>query len=176
MSVMESRSGRTRRDVEGLGNLGGRVPEVVVQNEDRPLVGRQPPEPAFEQVAVGHGYELIRRRRSVNRQHPKVRGPATLARRLVDAFVDEEPADPSVETARIAEAPKVTPGDHQRILQCILGPIDIAKDSLSDREEMVTARTDEVDVRLPVSALCRLDEISIHASFLVAPGGGAVHS
>jgi hypothetical protein len=175
MGVMKSGTGRSGRDIEGLGDLGRRVPEVVMQNEDRPLLGRQPSEPAFEQVPIGHGYEVIRSGRSVDRQHPEMGGSATLARRLVDALMDKEPAEPSVEPVRIAEAPKVTPGDHQRVLQCVLGPIDVAKDSLSDREEMVTARTDQVDVRLLVSALCRLDEIPVHREPLVAPSGGAVH-
>jgi hypothetical protein len=175
MGVMESGPRGAGRDVEGLGDLNRRVPEVVVQNEDRPLFGRQPSEPAFEQVPIGHGYKVIRSGRSVGRQHPKMGGSATLARRLIDALMDKKPAEPSVEAVRIAEAPKVTPGDHERVLQCVLGPIDVAKDSLRDREEMVTAMTDQVDVRLLVSSLCRLDEIPVHREPLVAPSGGAFH-
>ncbi len=37
---------------------------------------------------------------------------------------------PSVESVRIAETPEVTPGDHQRVLQGILGPIDVPRDTL----------------------------------------------
>ena len=47
--------------------------------------------------------------------------------------------DPRVEPVRIAEAREVTPGDHQRVLQSVLGPVDVAEDALRDREEPVAA-------------------------------------
>ena len=175
MGVMESGAGRPRRDAERLGDLGGRVPEVVVQYEDRPLFGRQPAEPAVKLVPVGDGEQVIGRGRSVDRQHAKVRCPAALSRRLCDADIDEEALEPRIEAVRIAESPEVTPGDHQRVLQGILGPIDVTEDALGDRKEPVTPNADQVDVRLPIPVPCRLDEIAIHASCLaVAPGGGAV--
>ena len=133
-----------------------------MEHEDRPLFGRQPAEPAFEQVPVGNGEQVVGGRRSVDWQHPKVGGAAALARRLGDADVDEEALEPRIESVRIAEAPEVTPGDHQRVLEGILGPIDIAEDPLGDREEPVTPSADQVDIRLPIPVLCRLDEIAIH--------------
>ena len=145
----------------------GAVSEVVVEHEDRPLFGRQPAEPAFQQVPVGHGEQLIGSGRSVDRQDPKVRGSATLARRMGDADVDEEALEPRIEAVRIAEAPKVTPGDHQRVLEGILGPIDVAEDPLGGREEAVLASADQVDVRRPIPVPCRLDEIAVHGPRLV---------
>ena len=70
--------------------------------------------------------------------------------------------DPGVEPVRIAEARQVTPGDHQRVLQGILGPIDIPKDPLGDREEPVTARVDQGHEGRLVTRLRMLDEIAIH--------------
>jgi len=134
---------------------------------DRPLFGRQPAESAFEQVPVGHGEELIGSGRSVDRQDPKVRGSATLPRRMVDADIDEEALEPRIESVRIAEAPEVTPGDHQRVLQGILGPIDVAEDPLGGREEVVLANADQVDIRRPIPVPCRLDEIAVHGLCLV---------
>ena len=138
-----------------------------MEHEDRPLFGRQPAEPAFEQVTVGDGEQIVGSGRSVDRQYPKVRGSATLARRMVDADVDEKALEPRIEAVRIAEASKVTPGDHQRVLEGILGPIDVAEDPLSGREEMVLANADQVDVRRPIPVLCRLDEIAVHGLRLV---------
>ena len=69
---------------------------------------------------------------------------------------------PGVEPVRIAECPQVTPGDHQRVLYGILGPIDVSQDPLRDPEEPVTAHADQVGVCLPVPVPCRLDEITIH--------------
>jgi hypothetical protein len=57
---------------------------------------------------------------------------------------------PGVEPVRIAECPQVTPGDHQRVLNGILGPIDISQDPLCNPEEPVTAHADQVSVSLPV--------------------------
>ena len=105
--------------------------------------------------------------RSVDRQDPKVRGSATLARRLGDAHVDEEALEPRIEAVRIAEAPEVTPGDHQRILEGILGPIDIAEDPLCGPKETVLPSDDQVDIRRPIPVLCRLDEIAVHGPRLV---------
>ena len=106
--------------------------------------------------------------RPVDRQDPKVRRPVPLAHGLGDTDIDQETLQPRVETVRIAEAPQVTPGDHQRVLEGILGPIDIAKDPLRDREEPVCPSTDQVDVRFPIPAPCRLDEVAIHGSHLLS--------
>ena len=102
--VMEPRTSRAGRYAECLGDLRRRVSEVVVEHEDRPLFGRQPTEPAFQQVPVGDREQFIGSGRSVGRQDPKVRGFTTLARRMVDADVDEEALEPRIEAVRIAEA------------------------------------------------------------------------
>ncbi len=70
--------------------------------------------------------------------------------------------DPGVEPVRIAEARQVTPGDHQRVLQGILGPVDIPEDPLGDREEPVATRPDQGHEGRLVARLRLLDEIAIH--------------
>jgi hypothetical protein len=156
MGMVESRPGGPGRYADDLGDLGRGITQEVMEDEDRPLVGGQPPEPAFEQVTVGDGQQFVGRRRSVDRQHPKVGRTPTLARRLADAHIDEEALKPGVESVRIAEAPQVTPSDHQRVLQGILGAIDIPQDPMGDREETVAPNADQVDKRLPIPALRRL--------------------
>ena len=83
---------------------------------------------------------------------------------------------PCVEAVRIAESSQVTPGDHQRILQGILGPIDVAEDPVREREEPVAGRADEVDERRLVAALGRFDEgaIAIHRLPLLTSVGDVV--
>ena len=49
---MQSRAGRPRRDVERLGDLDEGQPEVVVQDEDGPLLDREFPEPPLELIPV----------------------------------------------------------------------------------------------------------------------------
>lgn len=62
-----------------------------------------------------------------------------------------DPVEPRVEPFRIAEATHVTPGDHQRVLQGILGSVHVAQDPVGQREQPVRARTDQVDVCLPIA-------------------------
>ena len=140
MGMVKSRAGRPRGDAERLGDLGGAVAHVVLEHEDRPLLGRQPAEATFELVPVGQSEEIIWRGRSVDRQDAQIRRSATFTRRLFDADVNEDSMQPCVETVRIAEPTQITPGDHQRILQSILGPIDVAEDPVGDRVQAVGAR------------------------------------
>ena len=70
--------------------------------------------------------------------------------------------EPGVEAVRIAESGQVTPGDHQRFLHGILGPIDVAEDPVGEREEAVATNADQVGICLPVPLPCGLDEISVH--------------
>jgi hypothetical protein len=74
---------------------------------------------------------------------------------------------PGIESVRIAESTQVTPGDHQRILEGILGSIDVPQDPMRDREEPVATRMDQVHEGLLVAALRRLDEIAIHRRTVV---------
>ena len=134
-----------------------------MQGEHDPLVDRQPPEPAFELVPVGDRQEVVGRRPVRRSAAPEgwrrdaVPGVAWRMQTLMS-----EPLQPGVESVRIAEPPQVTPGDHQRVLEGILGPIDVVEDPLRDREQAVDPRPDQVDIRLPVATLGRLDEIAIH--------------
>ena len=133
----------------------------MVQHEDRSFFGRQPAKATLQLVSVTDSEHVVGCGWSVDRQHAQVHGAATLARRLCDADIGDDTVHPRVEAVRIAERPEVTPGDHQRILQSVLGPIDVAEDPVCEREVLVAGRADEVDECRLVAALCRLDEGSV---------------
>ena len=88
--------------------------------------------------------------------------PATLARRLADAHIGQDAVEPGAEPVRIAETRQVAPGDHQCVLQSVLGPVDIPEDPVRDRVEAVTMQLHQVDESLLVTALGRIDEVPIH--------------
>ena len=103
-----------------------------------------------------------------------MRDSAALARCLPDAHVGQDAVEPGAEPVRIAEAREVTPGDHQRVLQSILGSVDVPKDPVRNREAAVAMKAYQVDECLLVAALGRYDEIPIHSHPSgLAPVGGA---
>lgn len=166
MSVVESRSDRPCRNAEQLSDLGRGVPDVVVQDEDHAFVGCKPTEAAVELVAIGDADVLVGSDWTLDRHDAEIHGPSALARRRRDADVGEQTMDPGVEPVRIAGARKVTPGDHQRILEGILGQIDVPEDPMRDRKETVAAMADQVDECRLVAPLRRFDEVAIHRRHL----------
>jgi hypothetical protein len=162
MGVVEAGTDRPRGKSEELGDLGRLVANEVAEDQDRPLVRLEPPEASIELVSIGDSAKLVRRGRIVDREHVQVADPLALPTGLGDADVGEEPMDPGVEPVRIAEARQVTPGDHQRFLQGILGSIDVTKDPMGDREEAATAKADQVDECRLIASLSCYDEIAIH--------------
>lgn len=184
MGVMESRTGGPVGDAEELGDLRRGVAHEVMQNKDRPLLWRQAPEPAFQLIPKPDAKELVGRGWPVERQDTQVGRPTTFARRVLETHVHEESLEPGIEPVRIAERSQVTPGDHQRVLEGILGPVDVPENPVAEREEVVRTRADQVDERLPIPSLGRLDERLIHRlasvlapdrgrrpTLLVGPGG-----
>jgi len=174
MGVMESRAGGAGWDAERVGDLGWGIARVVVEHEDRPLLGRQASESPFELIPIGDPEEFVGCRRSVDRQDPQIGHATTLTRRLGDTDVHEQAMQPRVEPVRIAESSQIAPGDHQCVLEGILGSVDVAQDPLGHREQPVPTRVDQVDVCLPIAALCRRHEVSVHLRrHALAPIGGA---
>ena len=70
--VVQSRSGRACGDLQHLGDLHERQPEVVVQDEDRTLVDRKLAERPLQLVAVGDGGAAIGRRQPFEGQDSDV--------------------------------------------------------------------------------------------------------
>jgi hypothetical protein len=162
MGVVESGSDRARRDAEDIGNHRGLVPEVIAEDEDGSLLRRKPAERAVDDVSIDDARELVGCRGAVEGQNLEMGVPASVTASVLDAHVRDEALDPEVESVRIAEVRKVTPGDHQRVLQGILGPIDIPENPASDRVQAVDPRSDEVEESDLISALGRDDKLSIH--------------
>lgn len=125
---MEARSSGPGGDAEQVGDLDEGQPEVVVQDEDRPLVDRDAPEGALQLVAVGDSRTLVRGRRPGRRQDPDARRPMTRALRLVVAGVDQDPMDPGLETVRIAKVRETAPGQDEGVLQSVLRQAGVAQD------------------------------------------------
>ena len=159
---MKTGSDRAPRHAEQFGNDGGLVSEVVAKNEDRTLIRLEPSECAIHDVAIDHASKLVARDVVVEVDDLELGVPAPVSACVLDAHVREHALEPEVEPVRIAEVRQVTPGDHQRVLQGILGPIDIPKNPSGDREQAIDARADQVHEGDLVATPRRDHELSIH--------------
>jgi len=162
MGVMKSGADRAAGKAKRLGNLRRFVSEEMAKDEDRPLIRLEPAERSIHDVAIDHACEDISLRVGVDLQDCQSRVPAAVPSSVLDAHVREHALDPEVEPVRIAEARQVTPGDHQRVLQGILGPVDVVKDPSCDREQAIDARAHQVHEGDLIATLRRHHELSIH--------------
>ena len=162
MRMVETGSDRAAGNAEDLSDRGRLVPEVIAKDEDRTLLHLQPAECAIHDVAIDDARELVARRVIGQLEDLELGVPATVSPRVLDAHVREHALEPEVEPVRIAEVRQVTPGDHQRILQGILGPVDIAKDPAGDPEQAIEASAHQVHEGDLIATLRRDHELSIH--------------
>lgn len=160
--MVQSGADGAGRNADDLGDLGRLESDKVAQHDDRALLRWQTPEATFQLVARGDIEEVVRRLGKVHWEGPDRRTATPFTACLGDARSDQESMQPRVEAVRIAESGQVAPGDHQCVLNGILGPIDVAEDPLSDRKEAVAADANQVGVCLPIAATSRLNEIAIH--------------
>ena len=144
-----------------------------MQNEDRPLVDREPAERPLQFVAVGQGGTAVRGRWPVDGQDPDIRRPVACPLRLVVAGVDEDAMDPRLEPLGFPQVREPAPGEHEGVLQRVLGQTRIAQDPLSHREERIADLVHQDGEGLTIAPTGLFDEVSIHIDPLVAAPGGA---
>jgi len=160
--VMETRLHRAERNAELVGDLRQAEPEVVVEDDNRPLLGREPPEATFELIAIDDRDGGVRHRRSVDRKDPNGGRPAAATPDLAVTRVDEEPVQPRVEPLGIAKSRQLAPRQHERLLDGILGRAEIAQDPERDREEPIAACTCQAGERFLIPGAGSLDESDVH--------------
>jgi hypothetical protein len=159
---METRSGRPRGDAEQFGNLDEGQPEVVVKDEDGPLLHREMSVRSLELVAIGDRSGLVGGRWTVEGQDSDIGAPRLGPLRLVVTRVDENAVDPCFEAIRVAKMRKTPPGEDKGVLQSVLGPTAVAQDPEGHRVEDVADLVHQDRERLPIAPTGLLDEVSIH--------------
>jgi hypothetical protein len=154
--------GCAHRDAEDVGDLGELAALEMAENEQCTLLGSKTAEAALELIPIGDVDEIVARGRNLEGQDAKVQDSASLMGCLRETRAHDQAVKPGVESVRVAESGQVAPGGHQRVLDGILGPIDVAEDPLSDGVETVAADPDQIGKRLLITIPCRLDEIPFH--------------
>ena len=74
----------------------------------------------------------------------------------------EDPMDPRFESVRIPELRESPPGEHEGVLQSVLGETRVAQDPVSNRVERVADLVHQDGERLAIPLSGPLDEVSIH--------------
>ena len=120
------------------------MPGVVVQDEDRALLRREPFERAIEGIPVDDRDHRIRPARSVDRQDRDPRAPAAVAAQLLVTGIDEQPMQPWSEPFRIPQPWEIAPGEEECLLDGVLRPFRIAKDPIRDGVAQVTVEVDQL--------------------------------
>jgi hypothetical protein len=141
---MESGLHGSERDANDLGDRGQRHPDVVMQDEDGALFGREPSEGALERIPVIDRDVGIRSRRPVDRQDPDATAPAPVPTQLLVTGIHEQPMEPDFKAFRVAEPWELAPGDEECLLDGVLCATDIAKDPICDGVAAVTVQVDEL--------------------------------
>lgn len=165
--MLESGPCRARWDPKNLGDLGRRIAGEVEQDEDRPLIWRQPAETSLELVTQGDRQGFIVRCGTIDRQLPQVGDPPALAGRGENAGPHDQATQPGVEPIGLSEAREVLPGSHERLLESVLGGTAVAKDPVGDGKEPSRPRADEVHERPVVATPCSVHDPELKGAKLL---------
>jgi DNA-binding CsgD family transcriptional regulator len=76
--------------------------------------------------------------------------------------MDQDPSDPGFEAIGVSELRYPAPGQHEGVLQRVLGETRVAQDSLSHRIEAVADLVHQDCERLAIALASPLDQVSIH--------------
>ncbi len=160
--VMESGLGGPDGDTETVGNLGQGEADVVVEDEDGPLLDREPPEGPVELIAVVDGGDLARLPLTGHGQESDLGRPATATPGLGVALVGQDPVQPGFEAIGVAQCAQLPPGHDQRGLHRIIGTVGVPQDPERDRHAPVADHARQGVEGLSVAPLRLVDECSLH--------------
>ena len=153
---------RADRDTDDVGDLGQWKSRMVVQDEDRAMLRRQPLEGAIEGVPVVDRDHRVGSARSVDRQDPDAAAPAPVPTRLLVTGIDEEAVEPGTEALRVAQPGEFAPGEEECLLDGVLRSIRVAQDPKRDRVAQVAVEVDELREGDVVTVACPLDQPRPH--------------
>jgi hypothetical protein len=94
---------------DDLGDRGERQAGVVVQHEDRTVLGREASERALDQVAIENRGRRVSGGRSVDRQQSDPTRPPSLAAGFLVTRVHEQAMEPDVVALRVPQPRDVAP-------------------------------------------------------------------
>ncbi len=149
-------------------------PDVVVENQNGALIGPQRPESPFELVAVGDQVREVADGRRFKRFEFDFDGPSTPPAGGVEAGVDDQAVEPGIESLRVAQARKVTPGSDVCLLDRVARELRVPEDEAGDRFQPRDGRAEQHGKGVMIAPACPLDEFPLVHSHLVTRPFGRV--
>ena len=149
------------RDPERLGDLDVAHPELVLQDEDGPLLQREAPEGPVDPLGLGESCGRVDGLVICQVDQRDLGAPPRLAT-FVIAGVDDHLAQPGLEPRRVAQARQLPPGADDRLLGRILGSVRVPEDQAGEREDPVRGGADERGEGVVVPPHRPLDLLDAH--------------
>src|SRR5262249_48615423 len=149
-----------------LGDLAQREAEVVMEDEDGPLLGVEAAKAAFDLIAVRKADARVRHH-SVEWPDTSLDGRSPPPRAcFAIAGADQEATQPRLEAIWIPQRREVAPGADQRFLGCVLGAFLVTEDQAGNDKEPADQVACQLGERVMIARHRPLDEIPIHRASL----------
>lgn len=161
---------RPGRDVEDIGRLGQRQTDEEVQDKHGTLLDRQSAERSTDLIAIRDRESEIRRRGGFEVGHHVQldHGPSLrLTRRLV-AGANVQAVKPAIPRVRFPESANVLPGEHERLLDRVLGAVLVAEDELRGAVQPGRRGPYQDGKGFVIARLRSFDELTLHVATAAA--------
>ena len=149
------------RDPQRGRDLGHLEVEVVAEDDDRTLFGRQSAKDRFEQVTVRGDGGDVADRRAIRRNELDLDRPPAAAAQDVDARTGDETAQPSLEPIRITERGEAAPCADEPILDRVSREIVVPEDQSGGSVQPRDEHAGEQRKGVMIAPLRPLDEFSL---------------
>jgi len=147
---------------------------VVVENDDRPMFGRQPAESVLEVIPRSDGARHVGVARWLSGKPLDLGRPTALAASFRVAGVDDEAAEPGIEALGLAKGGQIAPRTQQGLLDSVLGSVGVAQDPAGDGVAPGDVRGGQRGERLVIALLRPFDEVELHPAPSVRRPDGRV--
>jgi hypothetical protein len=156
---MKARLRGANRDVERLGHRRDRHSDVVMEHEDRPLLGAEAAEATLELVTLRDERRGVADGRIDQRRKLDLDGPSPSTAQDIEAGVDRQSVKPDIEPIVVAQTRQVAPGSKACLLDRVSRKILVPEHESGDGFQPRDGRADERREGVMIAPTRSLDEI-----------------
>lgn len=132
-----------------------------MQCDDRPMPWIQARERPIHEVAVGERAGDVRPARKIDRRELDLDDPTSSPAQEVEAGVDGQPVEPTVEAVRVPESRQIAPGPDQCLLDRVTREFGVPEDESSRRVQPRKTQVDKIGEGVMIAPLRPLDSVPL---------------